>query len=546
MMKRREFLATLAAAGGSAARTLVGARSAVKGRNQQPDIGKIWIDVEDVEGEISRNIYGHMLEHVGRAVYDGTWVGDDSSIPHDGGIRKDAIEIFRRLRAPVVRWPGGCFADSYHWLDGVGPRAKRPKRPNLWWGNDESNSFGTDEFMRFCRLAGAEPYLSINVGTGSVQEALNWLEYCNSARDSEYTRMRAANGQSAPYAVKYWGVGNENWGCGGLFTPDDYAREYLRYALYLKHWLWPSKGISATHIELIAAGHTADKWNQVFLETVRNSLYLVDHLSIHHYYRDPSQPLETPPGGIPISGDVQFSDQEYYSMVNRTSEMERHIQNAVDLISYYSAGRKKIGLIIDEWGTWHPQATFETGFNQQNTLRDAIIAGSTLNLFNRRCRSVVMANLAQAFNVLQSVGLTKGAEMVFTPTFFVMEMYAPHQGARLVRSRVSSPNYESESGARKSSREVVNISCSLSQNRLLLTAVNESLTQDLEFLIELRGARPTGAKGTRLWSKDVKDHNTFINPAHIKPMQFTPWLQAGEFRVQFPAHSVNAVEINLE
>ncbi len=539
-MKRRDFLATLAAAGGSVGLISGGARSAV-----QPNTGKIWIDVEDVEGEINKNIYGHMVEHVGRAVYDGTWVGEDSSIPHDGGIRKDAIEIFRRLRAPVVRWPGGCFADAYHWQDGVGPRSKRPKRQNLWWGQDEPNSFGTDEFMRFCRLAGAEPYLSINVGTGSVQEAINWLEYCNSARDSEYTRMRAANGHPAPYVVRYWGVGNENWGCGGLFTPDDYAREYLRYALYLKHWLWPSKGISATPIELIAAGHTADKWNQNFLETARNSLYLVDHLSIHHYYRDPSQPLETPPGGLPLSGDVQFSDQEYYTMVNRTSEMERHIQNAVDLISYYSAGKKKIGLIIDEWGTWHPQATFETGFYQQNTLRDAIIAGSTLNFFNRRCRTVVMANIAQAFNVLQSVGLTKGAEMIFTPTFFVMEMYALHQGARLVRSRVSTPNYDIAVGAQKTSREAVNVSCSISQNRLLLTAVNESLTQNLEFLIELRGASPVSATGRRLWSQDTRDHNTFSNPARIKPMPFTPWLKPGEFRVQLPAHSVNAIEVTL-
>jgi alpha-L-arabinofuranosidase len=285
--------------------------------------------------------------------------------------------------------------------------------------------------------------------------------------------------------------------------------------------------------------------NQTFLEAARNSLYLVDNLSIHHYYRDPSQPLETPPGGLPVSGDVQFSDQEYYSMVNRTSEMERHIQNATDLISYYSAGKKKIGLIIDEWGTWHPQATFETGFYQQNTLRDAIIAGSTLNLFNRRCRTVVMANLAQAFNVLQSVGLTKGAEMVFTPTFFVMEMYAPHQGARLARSRVSTPNYEIEGRVQKTSREAVNVSCSINGYRLLLTAVNESLAQDLEFSIELRGGRAVAATGLRIWSQDARDHNTFSNPGRIKPMPFTPWHKAGEFRIQLPAHSVNAVEIKL-
>ena len=546
---RREFLraSAMAVTGGAAAMTFNNPRFAVKGMMgyQQPQPGRIIIDVEDVEGEINRNIYGHMIEHVGRAVYDGTWVGEASPTPNENGIRKDAVEILRRLQAPVVRWPGGCFADAYHWQDGVGPKEKRPKRRNLWWIQDEPNSFGTDEFMRFCRLVGAEPYLSINVGTGSVREALSWLEYCNSDKDSDYTRLRVANGHAAPYAVRYWGVGNENWGCGGLFTPDDYAREYLRYALYLKHWMWPTKGISATPIELIAVGHTAEKWNQTFLETARNSLHLVDNLSIHHYYRDSTQSLETPPGGIPSSGDIRFNDQEYYSMVNRTSEMERHIQNAVDLIGYYTAGRKKIGLIIDEWGTWHPQATFETGFYQQNTLRDAIIAGSTLNLFNRQCRNVVMANLAQAFNVLQSVGLTKEAITVLTPTFFVMEMYRNHQGARLVRSRVIAPDSEAERGAPKPSREAVNVSSSMNRNRLLLTAVNESLTQDLEFIIELRGARPKSAKGTRLWSQDVREHNTFENPSQIKPVSFTPSLRPGEFRVQLTAHSVNAVEVEL-
>jgi alpha-L-arabinofuranosidase len=549
LQARREFLrsSALATVGGAATLTLAGESiSTHRMAGLQPPPGwKIWVDVEEVLGEINRNIYGHMIEHVGRAAYDGTWVGDDASIPHDSGLRKDAIEAFRRLRAPVVRWPGGCFADAYHWPDGVGPRVKRPKRRNLWWGQDEPNSFGTDEFIRFCRLAEAEPYLSINVGTGTVQEALNWLEYCNSDKDTEYTRLRAANGHPAPYGVRYWGIGNETWGCGGLFTPDDYAREYLRYALYLKHWMWPSKGISAVPIELIAVGHTGEKWNQIFLENVRNWLTLVDHLSIHHYYRDPSQPLETPPGGLPVSGDVQFSDKEYYVLVNRTSEMERHLQAAVDVISYYSAGRKKIGLIVDEWGTWHPQATFETGFYQQNTLRDAIIAGSTLNLFNRRCRDIVMANLAQAFNVLQAVGLTKGPAMVLTPTFYVMEMYRLHQGASLVRSRINTPSYEIDGGARKTVREAVNVSCSLARNRLLLTAVNEELTRDLEFQIELRGARPHSARGLRLWSQNVRDHNTFDHPARIKPTSFTPWLKGGEFRVQLPAHSVSAVEVEL-
>lgn len=546
---RRNFLrsSVLATVGGVATLALASrSLSAFSATGLQPSRGKIWVDVEDVIGDINRNLYGHMAEHVGRLVYDGIWVGENSSIPNDGGIRNEAIEALRRLRAPVIRWPGGCFADAYHWQDGIGPREKRPRRWSLWWEQYEPNSFGTDEFLRFCRLVGAEPYISINVGTGSVSEALHWVEYCNSDKDTDYTRQRAANGHPEPYGVRYWGVGNETWGCGGLYKPDDYAREYLRYAVYLKHWLWPSKGLSAVPLELIAVGHTSGDWNQVFLEEVRNWPPLIDHLSIHHYFRrQPGQPLNMPADGIPEEGDVKFSDKDYYGLVSRTADMERYIRDAVDLINYYFAGRKKVGLIVDEWGTWHPQATFETGFYQQNTLRDAIMAGSVLNLFNSRCRDITMANIAQAFNILHAIGLTKGPQMVLTPTFHVIEMYIPHQEAKLVRTRIETPSYEVEDGTRKTAREAVNVSGSLSQHRLLLTVVNEHLTRDIEFEVELRGARPRSATGRRLTSPDVRDHNTFENPGRVRPTTFTPGLRGSELRLQLPAHSVNAIDIEL-
>ena len=469
----------------------------------QSKTGKIWIDVEEVIGEINKNIYGHFLEHVGRCVYDGTWVGEKSAIPNDGGIRRDAIETLRRLRAPVVRWPGGCFADTYHWRDGVGPRAQRPKRWNLWWESYEPNAFGTDEFIQYCRAVGADPYLSINVGTGSVPEALDWLEYCNSDKDTDNARLRAAHGHAKPHGVRYWGVGNENWGCGGVYDPKDYAREYLRYAMYLKRWFWPSKGLSAVPIELIAVGHTGPDWNQIFLEQVRNSLPLLDHLSIHRYFRlQDGQSLNMPGGGLPEWSATQFSDDQYYLLVGRIRQLEQDIQEALNLIDYYVAGRKKIGLIVDEWGTWHPEATFESGFYQQNTLRDAIMAASVFNLFNSRCRNIVMANIAQAFNILQAVGLTRDSQMILTPTFHVHEMYLPHQGAKLVRSRIETPRYEVRDGARRHSRDAVNISVSLKTNRLFLTAVNEDLAQDLDFEITVRGgnrrARPAGGSGRKM------------------------------------------------
>ena len=544
---RRQFLRTSvhAAIGGATALTF--ANQLVSTLAQSPSaVGKIVIDMEDVMGDINRNIYGHMFEHVGRAVYDGIWVGEDSSTPNDKGFRKDALQALARLQTPVVRWPGGCFADTYHWQDGIGPKAKRPKRWNLWWEQYETNAVGTDEFVYFCKQLKAEPYLSINVGTGDVKEALSWVEYCNSDKDTELTRQRSANGNAAPFGVRYWGVGNENWGCGGLYDPEDYAQEYLRYAMYLKHWLWPSKGISTVPLELIAAGHTAPDWNQKFMQKVRGWLPLIDHLSIHHYLRtNPNQPLDQAPGGPPPSGDLQFSDREYYLLVSRVDELKRVVQEAVDMLDYYTAGRKKIGLIVDEWGTWHPQATFQTGFYQQNTLRDAIIAGSAFNFFNSRCRDITMTNIAQGFNVLQSVVLTNGPKIILTPTFHVMEMYAGHQGAKLVRTRVDAPTYEFEDGGRKIARSAVNVSASLKGSKVLLTAVNEDINRDLEFDVKLSSGQLRGVTGRRLWSANVRDHNTFETPEKLKTAVLNIRATGGELRLQLPAHSISAFEIQL-
>ncbi len=544
---RRQFLrnSAFAVIGGASALTLKD--NFFRTFAQAPTAaGKIVIDVEDVQGEINKNIYGHMFEQVGRLVYDGIWVGEDSAVPNDKGFRKDVIQALARLQTPVARWPGGCFADTYHWQDGIGPRAKRPKRWNLWWEQYETNAVGTDEFVYFCKQVKAEPYLSINVGTGDPKEALSWVEYCNSDKDTEFTRQRAANGNAAPFGVRYWGVGNETWGCGGLYDPEDYAKEYLRYAMFIKHWFWPSKGISSVPLELVAAGHTAPDWNQKFMEKVRAWLPLIDHLSIHHYLRtSPNQPLDQQPGGPPPTGDLQFSDKEYYLLVSRVDELKRVCQEAIDMLDYYTAGRKKVGLIVDEWGAWHPQATFQSGFYQQGTLRDAIIAGSALNYFNSRCRDISMTNIAQCVNVLQSVALTSGPKMILTPTYHVMDLYTAHQGAKLVRTRVETPTYEFEEGPRKISRNAVNVSASMKGNRLLLTAVNEDLVKDLEFDVRLAGAQLRSVTGRRLWSANVRDHNTFEAPDRVKstPVKITPG--SGELRLELPAHSISAFEIQI-
>ena len=543
---RRNFLRTSAIAIAGSAVTLSLSDMLPLSFATPQSAGRIFIDLEEVVGDINRNIYGHMLEHVGRAVYDGIWVGENSPTPNDKGFRKDAISALKRLRAPVIRWPGGCFADTYHWQDGVGPKEKRPNRWNLWWETNETNAVGTDEFAYFCRQVQAEPYFSINVGTGDVKEALSWVEYCNSDKDTDIARQRRANGYAAPHNVRYWGIGNETWGCGGLYDPEDYAKEYLRYALFLKHWIWPSKGISAIPFELIAAGHTAPDWNQKFMEKLRNWPQLIDHLSIHHYFRaNPNQPLSTPPGGIPATGDVQFADNDYYALISRADELKRFVQEGVEVLNYYSAGRKKIGLIVDEWGAWHPQATFETGFYQQNTLRDAILAASVLNYFNSRCREVTMANIAQAFNVLQAVGLTSGPKMILTPTFYVMEMYQGHQGAKLVRSRVESPTYQFNDGPRRVMRDAVNVSASLTGNKVLLTAVNEDIAKDYEFDVRISGGQAKSISAKRLWHQNVKEHNTFESPDQVTPSVVNIAPKGTEILLQLPAHSVTAYEIQL-
>ncbi|MEM2527224.1 MAG: alpha-L-arabinofuranosidase C-terminal domain-containing protein, partial [Candidatus Bathyarchaeia archaeon] len=335
---------------------------------------------------IDPKIFGHFIEHLGRCIYPGIWVGKDSNIPNEDGLRRDVVEAFKSVRAPIIRWPGGCFADAYHWEDGIGPVNLRPRRLNIWWGGEESNEFGTDEFIKLCRVVGAEPYICVNVGSGSPSEALAWLEYCNYVGNTKYARLRAENGHPEPYNVIYWGVGNENWGCGGSFDPVYYAWEYRRFATFLKQ--------ADPRIKLIVCGHIFGDWNYRVMETLRNFIHLVDYLSIHYYFFRNQQRY---------GDDIKFTDEQYLNLLFDVQHLEYQIKQAIQAIDLFSEGRKDIGIAVDEWGVWHPQATNENGLYQQNTLRDAILAASVLNLFIKYSRKVKIANLAQAVNVLQSI-----------------------------------------------------------------------------------------------------------------------------------------------
>jgi len=488
---------------------------------------------------IDPKIYGHFAEHLGRCIYPGIWVGRSSKASDEDGFRKDVVQALKAMNAPVIRWPGGCFADAYHWEDGIGPRDQRPPRPNIWWGGDETNEFGTDEFLDFCRKVGTEPYICLNVGSGSPEEARSWLEYSNYAGNSKYAKLRAKNGHPKPYGVKYWGIGNENWGCGGSFDPVYYAWEYRRFATFLKR--------AEPSIQLIACGHTTRDWNLKFMETMRDHLYLVDFLSIHYYFGNPQL----------YGGDIEFKDEQYINLLNDVQNLEFQIQQAIWAVDFFSEGRKDIGIAVDEWGVWHPQATLESGLYQQNTLRDAILAAVVLNLFNKYSKKVKMANLAQTVDVLQSVCLTKGEKTILTPTYYVFQMYRSHMGNNAIKVEVESPTIKEPSpvkGAwwvpqrKPKPLKALDVSASLSQDdrQLVITLVNQSLDRDLEATIRLTGDKEA-EKGELivLKAENLRVHNDFDAPNKVKPKEEPIDVKGRLLEYTVPKHSVNRLILTL-
>ena len=490
---------------------------------------KLVIRPGETVATINPNIYGHFAEHLGRCIYDGIWVGRDSAVPNDEGYRKAVLDALRRLKVPVIRWPGGCFADAYHWQDGIGPVEKRPKRWNMWWDQEEPNSFGTDEFLRFCEKVGTAPYICMNVGSGSPEEALAWMEYCNSSRDTHFARLRAANGRAKPYGVRYWGVGNENWGCGGSFDPESYAKEYRRFATYLR------RASAGTDVELVACGHTAGNWNARFFEVLRGQRNLVDHISIHHYFRS--------------GDDVAFSDKNYYNLLASVASLEKQIEDAGEAIDDFVGKKRSVGLIVDEWGMWHPQAVTENGLEQQDTLRDAILAACVLNLFNRYASRVSMANIAQTINVLQCVALTEGADTILTPTYHVYDLYKGHMGADLVPCEVDTPPVGAAGSATRKMKSVpaVDASASVNKNKLLVSVVNNDLEASIELKIELSGgAQFRSANLGQLSAADVREYNDAQHPLRVKPVRKRPKASGRAFRYVVPPHSVNTFTFELE
>ncbi len=378
------------------------------------------VDTNAPIGAISPRLYGHFAEHLGRCCYDGLFCDSESAVPHENGFRKDVLVALRGLPVPLLRWPGGCYADHYHWRDGIGPREQRPVRLGMSCGLqvEDDNHLGTHEFLWLCQQIGAEPYLAGNVGSGTPQELCDWLEYCNTSVATSLGRERRANGAPQPFGVKLWGVGNENWGCGGNYDAASYAREYARYATMLRH-------VDPT-AELVICGHT-DEWNAELLATVgARRADLVDHLSIHRYWIT----------GGPETG---FSEEDYYRLLAEADATEDFVKRSAQLLAETLGDKHRIGIALDEWGVWHPEARTwgpgdvvrrePTTYEQANTLRDALAAAIALEGFHRQCNVLTLANLAQIVNVLQSVVMTEGPHIWLTPTYHALRLHAPHIGA---------------------------------------------------------------------------------------------------------------------
>ena len=478
---------------------------------------------------ISKNIYGHFAEHLGHCIYGGFYVGDSNkAIPNTNGVRNDIIAALRKLKIPNLRWPGGCFADTYHWKDGIGPKDKRPTMVNKWWGGvTEDNSFGTHDFLNMCELLGAEPYLSGNVGSGTVQELADWVQYTNFNGKSPMSDMRKVNGRDTPWKVKFWGIGNEAWGCGGNMKPEYYADEYRKYATFISDWE-NTGGL----LRIASGASDADyNWTETLMKNI--PLNMLGGVAMHHY----SVLAWNKKGPA-----VDFTPEQYFGTMKEACKMEELVTKHAAVMDKYDSA-KKVALVVDEWGGWYD---VEPGTNpgflyQQNTMRDAMIAGVTLNIFNNHADRVRIANLAQCVNVLQAVILTDKEKMILTPTYHVMEMYNVHQDATLIPVTLNGTRYMQGND----SLPALSVSASKDKNGLThvsLVNIDPSKTNDIT--LSLDGASLKQVSGRILVSAKLQDHNTFSSPDKVKPAAFSgASLKGNNLQVKMPPASVVVLEL---
>lgn len=527
-MTRREFL-------------LASAAVALAPRSSLAATARIEILPDEPIGTISPAIYGHFTEHLGGCIYDGIWVGEGSKIPNVAGIRKAVVDSLKRINAPVIRWPGGCFADSYNWRDGVGPRRDRPTRVNFWAETDilkratggpqkyEPNEFGTNEFARFCKLSGAEPYFAGNLRSLTSHDFYEWIDYCNAPRGTtSMANLRAQGGDAEPFNVKYWGVGNESWGCGGNFTGDEYAVEFRRFTAWIPTF--------ALDLKFIASGPNAGDyaWTRSFFQAMsehgRGGLNNIFGTALHYY-------CGTTGNGVAN----EFDSAQWYELLKKANRMEELVTRHWAIMSGYDPDHK-VKLVVDEWGAWHhtdPSVAPNYLWAYYPTLRDALVSSITLDTFNRHSDKVLMANAAQLINNIHTSMLAAEDKFTVTPVYHVFAMYAAHQGNTSVRTVFSAP--EGSNGLFGLAG-----SGSIRDKHVVLTVTNPDLhdARDTEIAIA-GGARITNASAVVLSANDPHARNTFAQPDAVKPTQPETVVVRMPFTYTFAPASVTRLELDL-
>ena len=485
------------------------------------------INARDEVARIAPEIYGHFAEHLGRCVYGGIYVGEDSPIPNDKGIRKDVAEAFRQIRVPAIRWPGGCFAEEYHWKDGVGPRENRKKMVNINWGGViEDNSFGTHEYMELCRQVGCKPYINANLGSGTVQEMAEWVEYMT-AEGTPMAQWRKENGQEAPWKVGFLGIGNENWGCGGEMSAESYAAEYRRYAAFCRDY-------NGNRLCRIACGPSSADYG--WMETMMKAISkgwggtpMAGGIDLH-YYTMPIHPE--------MDSATEFDDKLHYATMDSAAFVDELLTRHTEIMNRYDP-ENKVGLIIGEWGCWHQ---VEPGTNpgflyQQNAMRDALVAAIHLNAFNRHAKRVIMANLAQTVNVLQSILLTEGDKLVKTPTYHVFDLFKAHQGGTAVYCYT-----DGEKAAEGYAAPMLSTSASVRDGVMTITLSNCSLTETAEVDCDVCHFAASQAQA-RILTADTHAFNDFDHPEDVTIQPYSADFAAGKLHITLPPCSVAEVTL---
>ena len=559
---RRSFLKTSALTASSLA---LGGRG-LTAQSKQAD-AHIEIVPEEPIGTISPEIYGHFIEHLGGVIYDGVWVGEDSKIANENGIRKAFLDTMRAVKAPLLRWPGGCFADSYDWRDGIGPAAKRPARAGFW-NQQESNRYGLHEFMRTCRAIGCKPYLAADLRALPARDFYQEIEYCNApagdvpsnsaakAVPNALATQRAANGDAPPFNVDLWGVGNESWGCGGNLNPEEYAAEFRRYTAW-------TPGYSKTPLRFVAVGPNGDDvdwtarlFRALYSNPEKRHLW---GLSVHYYTS--GSPLKFAAGDA-----LNFNNDDYYDLLTRGSIMEKVVTDHWSAMGN-AEGQPSVKLVVDEWGAWYGKGTElapEYNLSQQSTMRDALLSGITLDIFQRHADKVVVANVAQSINCIHSLMLAQGDKFTVTPTFHVFRMYLPHSGAQAVRAEFTAPGIlnplaktpipvggNSYRGSLDAVKMLAGLSGSASipaenKKQVTLTVVNPHLDRPMVAEIGVSGASITSYTGTVLSETDIHAHNDFDHPHAVEPKAVTAGRpEGGRLYHSFPAASVTTLQLTL-